>query len=346
MEFSKTLINWYLQNKRNLPWRETTNPYHIWLSEIILQQTRVAQGLPYYEAFLNEFPNVKALANADEEQVLKLWQGLGYYSRARNLHFTAKQVANELNGQFPKEYKNLLKLKGVGEYTAAAIASFSYNEPVAVLDGNVFRVLSRYFGIDLDISLPKSKVEFQKLAQSLLPINNAAQFNQAIMEFGALQCVPKSPNCNDCVFNSSCYALQKNEISNFPFKSKKTKVTKRFLNYLILEDANNNIIVEKRIGNGIWQNLFQFPLIEEFEENSIEASMLLVKEFKYNKMQPVEILVYNKNYIKHKLSHQDLHIRFYKLIFNSELKGAESIEKIKQYPFPIVLHNFIETNFS
>lgn len=346
MEFSNTLINWYLQNKRNLPWRDTINPYHIWLSEIILQQTRVAQGLPYYEAFLNEFPNVKSLANANEEQVLKLWQGLGYYSRARNLHFTAKQVAHELKGEFPKDYKNLLNLKGVGEYTAAAIASFSYNEPVAVLDGNVFRVLSRYFGIDLDISLPKTKVEFQKLAQSLLPIDNAAQFNQAIMEFGALQCVPKSPNCDICVFNTSCYALQKNEISNLPFKSKKTKVIKRFLNYLILEDVNNNIIVEKRIGNGIWQNLFQFPLIEEFEEKSIEASMELIKEFKFNEMKPVEILVYNENYIKHKLSHQDLHIRFYKLSFNVELKDAESIEKIKEYPFPIVLHNFIETNFS
>ncbi len=345
MEFSNTLINWYLQNKRSLPWRETTNPYHIWLSEIILQQTRVAQGMPYYEAFLSQFPNIKLLANANEEQILKLWQGLGYYSRARNLHFTAKQITNELKGEFPKEYKELLKLKGVGEYTAAAIASFSYNEHVAVLDGNVFRVLSRYFGIDLDISQPKTKIEFQKLAQSLLPINNAATFNQAIMEFGALQCVPKSPNCNDCIFNSSCYALQKNKISDLPFKSKKVKVTKRFLNYLILEDLNNNIIVEKRTDKGIWQNLFQFPLIEEFEEKSSNASMELIESFRFNNKQPKEIVVINEDYIKHKLSHQDLHIRFYKLSFNSELKGAESIEKIKEYPFPIVLHNFIETNF-
>lgn len=346
MEFSNVLINWYLQNKRNLPWRETTNPYHIWLSEIILQQTRVAQGMPYYEAFLAEFSSVKSLANANEEQVLKLWQGLGYYSRARNLHFTAKQITNELKGEFPKEYKELLKLKGVGEYTAAAIASFSYNEPVAVLDGNVFRVLSRYFGIDLDISLPKTKTEFQKLAQSLLPINNPATFNQAIMEFGALQCVPKSPNCNDCIFNSSCYALQKNEVSNLPFKSKKVKVTKRFLNYLIIEDLNNNIVVEKRIEKGIWQNLFQFPLIEEFEEKSSNASMEIIKKFTFKNKQAKEVTVINEEYIKHKLSHQDLHIRFYKLSFDCELKGAESIEKIKEYPFPIVLHNFIETNFS
>lgn len=346
MEFSNVLINWYLQNKRNLPWRKTTNPYHIWLSEIILQQTRVAQGMPYYEAFLEQFPNIKLLANANEEQVLKVWQGLGYYSRARNLHFTAKQITNELNGEFPKEYKELLKLKGVGEYTAAAIASFSYNEPIAVVDGNVFRVLSRYFGIELDISQSKTKVEFQKLAQSILPLNNPATFNQAIMEFGALQCVPKGPNCNDCIFNSSCYALQKNKVADLPFKSKKIKVTKRFLNYLILEDINNNIIVEKRTNKGIWQNLFQFPLIEEFEEKSSNASMKLIKKFIFNKKQPNEIIVINEEYIKHKLSHQDLHIRFYKLSFDCELKDAESIEKIKEYPFPIVLHNFIETNFS
>ncbi|WP_320816221.1 A/G-specific adenine glycosylase [Flavobacterium sp.] len=345
MQFSNVLINWYLQNKRNLPWRETKNPYYIWLSEIILQQTRVAQGLPYYETFLIEFPNVKVLANANEEQVLKLWQGLGYYSRARNLHFTAKYVTSELNGEFPKDYKGLLKLRGIGEYTAAAIASFSYNEPVAVLDGNVFRVLSRYFGVDLDISQPKTKIEFQKLAQSLLPVNNAAEFNQAIMEFGALQCVPKSPNCYDCIFNTSCYALQKNEVSNLPFKSKKTKVTKRFLNYLILQDSNKKIIVEKRVGKGIWRNLFQFPLIEEFEEKSSDTSMELIKAFRFNDIKPIEILMLNENYIKHKLSHQDLHIRFFKLSFNGELKGAESIEKIKEYPFPIVLHNFIETNF-
>ncbi len=345
MEFSNILINWYLQNKRSLPWRETTNPYRIWLSEIILQQTRVAQGLPYYEAFLKKFPNVKTLAEANEEDVLKLWQGLGYYSRARNLHFTAKQISNELNGEFPKEYKKLLKLKGVGEYTAAAIASFSYNEPVAVLDGNVFRVLSRYFGIDLDISQSKTKIEFQKLAQSLLPTSSPANFNQAIMEFGALQCVPKKPNCNECVLNSSCYALQRNEISNLPFKSKKTKFTKRYLNYLILEDVNGNIIVEKRVEKGIWQNLFQFPLLEDFEEKSISTTLKSINNYAFNNEKPSKIIALNKEYIKHKLSHQDLHIRFYKLNFDCELNGAENIEKIKQYPFPIVLHNFIETNF-
>ena len=345
MKFSNVLIKWYLQNKRSLPWRETRDPYHIWLSEIILQQTRVAQGLPYYEAFLKQFPHVKALAKTNEEEILKLWQGLGYYSRARNLHFTAKQISEELNGEFPKDYKGLLKLKGVGEYTAAAIASFSYKEPVAVLDGNVFRVLSRYFGIDLDISQSKTKSEFQKLAQSLLPKNKADVFNQAIMEFGALQCVPKNPNCNDCVFNSSCFALQKNAVGNLPFKSKRTKNRKRFLNYLILEDLKQNIIVEKRTGNDIWRNLFQFPLIEEFEERNSNITMEFISNFKFNDKQPIKFQVLNEAYIKHKLSHQDLHIRFYKLSFDCELKGAESVEKIKEYPFPIVLYNFIETNF-
>ena len=197
MEFSNSLINWYLQNKRDLPWRNTVNPYPIWLSEIMLQQTRVAQGLPYFMAFMEAFPTVFDLANAEEEQVLKLWQGLGYYSRARNLHATAKFIATSLNGNFPSNYKELLQLKGIGEYTAAAIASFAYNEPVAVVDGNVFRVLSRYFNVDSDISDGKTKKEFQILAQELLPKNNAALFNQAIMEFGALQCVPKNPNCEN-----------------------------------------------------------------------------------------------------------------------------------------------------
>src|SRR6478736_6120726 len=204
MEFYNILIQWYLQNKRDLPWRKTDNPYLIWLSEIMLQQTRVAQGTPYFLSFTTAFPTVFDLANADEEQVLKLWQGLGYYSRARNLHKTAQYVANELSGKFPDNYIDLLKLKGVGEYTAAAIASFSYNEPVPVVDGNVLRVLSRYFEVETDIAAASAKKEFSALAFELMPKDNPAIFNQAIMEFGALQCVPKSPNCGICVFNTSC----------------------------------------------------------------------------------------------------------------------------------------------
>ena len=208
MIFSNSLINWYLNNKRDLPWRNTDNPYNIWLSEIMLQQTRVAQGLPYYLDFITTFPTVFDLAKAPEEKVLKHWQGLGYYSRARNLHYTAKYVANELKGEFPNNYKDLLKLKGIGEYTAAAIASFSHNEAVPVVDGNVFRVLSRYFDIETDISLATAKKEFSELALELMPKNDPATFNQAIMEFGALQCVPKNPDCQNCIFNSSYFFLR------------------------------------------------------------------------------------------------------------------------------------------
>jgi len=194
MNFSKSLIQWYLQNKRDLPWRNTIDPYFIWLSEIMLQQTRVAQGLPYFLRFTEAFPTVFDLAKADEEQVLKLWQGLGYYSRARNLHKTAQQVAFEFNGKFPANYAELLKLKGIGEYTAAAIASFAYNESVPVVDGNVYRVLSRYFEVETDIASSGAKKEFTQLAAELLPAGEANLFNQAIMEFGALQCVPKNPD--------------------------------------------------------------------------------------------------------------------------------------------------------
>lgn len=229
MIFYKTLIKWYLQNKRDLPWRKTIDPYPIWLSEIMLQQTRVAQGTPYFLSFTTNFPTVFDLANANEEQVLKLWQGLGYYSRARNLHKTAQTVANEMGGIFPNNYKDLLKLKGVGEYTAAAIASFSYNECVPVVDGNVFRVLSRYFDIKTDIAQASAKKEFSSLAFELMPKDNPAQFNQAIMEFGALQCVPKSPNCSICVFNDSCLALQKGIVDQLPVKSKKLKSAKSLL---------------------------------------------------------------------------------------------------------------------
>ena len=229
MHFTNLLIQWYLQNKRDLPWRKTTNPYPIWLSEIMLQQTRVAQGLPYFLSFTEAFPTVRDLADAEEEQVLKLWQGLGYYSRARNLHATAKQVAYEMGGVFPGTYKELLTLKGVGEYTAAAIASIAYGEPVPVVDGNVFRVLSRYFDVETDIASPAAKKEFKELAAALLPKEQASLFNQAMMEFGALQCVPRNPDCGSCVFNDSCAALQKKKVDSLPVKLKKTKVVMQAL---------------------------------------------------------------------------------------------------------------------
>ena len=345
MEFSNSLIHWYLQNKRDLPWRNTTNPYLIWLSEIMLQQTRVAQGLPYFLAFTEAFPTVFDLAKADEEQVLKLWQGLGYYSRARNLHATAKYIAMELNGNFPENYKNLLQLKGVGEYTAAAIASFSYNEPVAVVDGNVFRVLSRYFNIDSDISDGKTKKEFQNLAQEVLPLDNPALYNQAIMEFGALQCVPKNPNCEDCIFSSSCGALQQKRVAKLPVKSKKTKVSNKFFNYLVLKDVTGNFVVKKREGKGIWENLYEFPLIETEELVSELDFMNQLAEMDFFDQKPNEIFVLHPQIIQHKLSHQNLYIRFFQLNFDVKLPDSKLLTEIEKLPFPIVIHNFMASNY-
>jgi A/G-specific adenine glycosylase len=344
MEFSNSLVKWYLLNKRDLPWRNTVNPYPIWLSEIMLQQTRVAQGLPYYMAFMEAFPTVFDLANAEEDQVLKLWQGLGYYSRARNLHATAKHIATNLNGNFPPNYDQLLQLKGVGEYTAAAIASFAYNEPVAVVDGNVFRVLSRYFNMDNDISDGKTKKEFQILAQQLLPNDKAALFNQAIMEFGALQCVPKNPDCANCIFASSCAGLQHKKVNILPVKSKKTKVTNKFFNYLILKDIQGNFVVQKREGKGIWENLYEFTLIETPEMSNEIDFMNQLKATKFYNQFPAEISLLNTEVIQHKLSHQNLHILFYILNFNQKIKEAKSLSEIQKLPFPIVIHNFMQTH--
>jgi A/G-specific adenine glycosylase len=346
MIFSKQLIKWYLQNKRDLPWRETQNPYLIWLSEIMLQQTRVAQGLPYYEAFVSAFPTVFDLANATEEQVLKLWQGLGYYSRARNLHFTAKFVANNLNGNFPQDYKSLLQLKGVGDYTAAAIASFSFGEVIPVVDGNVFRVLSRVFQVETDISNASAKSEFQELALALMPKNNPALFNQAIMEFGALQCVPKSPNCETCVFNSKCLALKNGKVSELPVKTKKTKVTNRFLNYLIFEDEILNTKIQKRTAKGIWHHLYEFPLIETPSDVNLEEIITLSMIQFSNKYEIVSVESLQLTPVKHKLSHQNLSIQFWKIKVKGLLTSGLSFVEIKKYPFPVVIFKFIEQDLS
>ena len=338
-------MQWYLQNKRDLPWRKTVNPYKIWLSEIMLQQTRVAQGTPYFLSFTTAFPTVFDLAAANEEQVLKLWQGLGYYSRARNLHKTAQYVANELSGIFPDNYNDLLKLKGVGEYTAAAIASFSYNEAVPVVDGNVFRVLSRYFDVETDIAAASAKKEFAALAFELMPKHNPGVFNQAIMEFGALQCVPKSPNCGICIFNTSCAALQKKKVDQLPVKSKKLKVRNRFFNYLVVSDDNENTIIQKRIAKGIWHNLYEFPLIEteRVEDFDCIANLIQSDFFKGNEI--VGISESNPETIIHKLSHQHLHIKFWKVKVNGTIKNAINSDTLKTFPFPIVIHNFIEKDF-
>jgi len=343
MTFSQKLISWYSEHKRELPWRNTKDPYKIWLSEVILQQTRVAQGLPYYENFINTFPTVFDLAKADEQQVLKIWQGLGYYSRARNLHHTAQYVSEKCNGEFPKTYNELIKLKGVGSYTAAAIASFSYEEPVAVVDGNVFRVLSRYFGVETDISSSQAKKEFQQLANEVLDKNQPSVFNQAIMEFGALQCVPKSPNCEICTFNTSCFALQKNKVEQLPVKLKKTKVTQRFLHYLVLLDENQNTIINKRIQSGIWKNLYEFPLLEVDSKTDLEIISQKIADLYEDQYLIQDISIFNQKEIIHKLSHQQLHISFWRIEVKNNLKNSIALSEISDYPFPIVIYNFISS---
>jgi A/G-specific adenine glycosylase len=346
MDFTNLLIEWYLQNKRDLPWRNTTNPYPIWLSEIILQQTRVAQGMPYFNAFLKSFPTVKELAIADEQQVLKLWQGLGYYSRARNLHQTAQYIANELDGVFPNSYAGLIQLKGIGEYTAAAIASFAYNEPVPVVDGNVFRVVSRYFGIESDISTGKTKKEFTALAAELLSKEQPALFNQAIMEFGAMHCTPKNPDCENCIFNSSCVALQKGLVGQLPFKSKKIKIRKRYFNYIVLQDKKGNTKIQQRTDKGIWHNLYEFPLFETTQEEGFETIAPLIKNDTDFGDSVVSIQEANPISLIHKLSHQHLYIKFWKVTVNNTLTDGVYPEQLRTFPFPIVIHNFIEEDAS
>lgn len=346
MLFSNSLIHWYLNNKRDLPWRNTNNPYNIWLSEIMLQQTRVAQGMPYYLDFITTFPTVFDLANSPEEKVLKHWQGLGYYSRARNLHFTAQYVANELKGEFPNNYKELLKLKGIGEYTAAAIASFSFNEVVPVVDGNVFRVLSRYFDIETDISLASAKKEFSELALELMPKNDPATFNQAMMEFGALQCVPKNPDCSNCIFNNSCAALQKKKVQNLPVKLKKTKISYRFFNYIVFEDNQLNTLIQKRDQKGIWHNLYEFPLIETERELDLDEASELISNKYQSEYEITRISNWNTKGQIHKLSHQHLNINFWKVKVKGEILGALNGETIKEFPFPKVIFNFIEEEYN
>jgi len=334
--FSLILIKWYNLNKRNLPWRNTNDPYKIWISEIILQQTRVEQGLPYYNKFILNFPNIFKLSQAKEDKVLKLWQGLGYYSRARNLHFTSKYITEKLNGEFPKNYDGLIKLKGIGKYTASAISSFAYNEKKAVLDGNVFRVLSRYFGVFDPIDSTLGLKLFEEISFKNLPIKNIDTYNQSIMEFGALQCKPASPNCKLCPLNINCWAFLNNKISNLPVKNKKIIKKERFFNFIVL--ANEKFVfIEKRIKNDIWKNLYQFPLFEDSDLNFKPAKDLVKNG-----------VLLKKTKIKHILTHQRLNVVFWhynvnKLGKNKKYKIIE-IKKIDQYPVPKIVENYIAEN--
>lgn len=259
--FAQRLLAWRETHPRTLPWKAHPDAYTIWLSEIILQQTRVEQGLPYFERFREKYPTVEALAHAPEDDVMKLWEGLGYYSRARNLHGTAKMVASELGGRFPETFEGLLQLKGVGAYTAAAIASFAYNLPHAVLDGNVFRVLSRYLGIELPVDSTEGKKLFARRAQELLDKEEPAAYNQAIMDFGATWCTPRKPQCSDCPMSPDCQAFQQGLVEQLPVKSKKLEKKDRFFHYLVLR-VNDQTLVRKRTEQDIWQQLYEFPMIE------------------------------------------------------------------------------------
>ena len=341
-KFSNTLITWYLINQRDLPWRSSKNPYLIWLSEIILQQTRIAQGTSYYEKFVNEFVDIFALAKADERHILKLWQGLGYYSRARNLHATAKIIVAKYQGQFPETYAELISLKGVGDYTASAIASIAFDQPHAVVDGNVYRVLSRVFGISTPINESKGIKEFKLLAQKLLHTEDPGTYNQALMEFGALVCTPKNPKCDSCIFNDSCYALQKRTIDKLPVKLKKLKVKKRYFNYLVIDDNGESTIVKQRQQKDIWMNLFEFPLYEteQILEDESELEHVICKDLMIEGTYSIK--KYNEFPILHKLTHQTLYASFWIVKPKGRFKNPVAWEDLKQMALPVLLQNFVD----
>lgn len=343
-DFGNKIISWYQVNKRDLPWRNTDNPYYIWLSEIILQQTRVEQGLPYYLKFIENFPTINDLANAGQDEVLRNWQGLGYYSRGRNLHFTAKQIMKDYGGKFPTSFNDLIKLKGVGVYTASAVSSFCSNEPRAVVDGNVYRVLARYFGIESDISSTVVQKEFQLLANDLLNKQNAALHNQSLMEFGALQCVPKNPNCSRCPLVNSCVAFAQNKVDLLPQKVKKVKNRSRYFYYLIITDGIRTLIQKRRKGD-IWEGLYEFPLLEFSEEadekvilNSTQFNKLVDKK----KYQVSEISLTHR----HKLTHQTIYCRFFKILMKN-LTNIHDFEIVSwkaldTYPKPALIQKYYQ----
>jgi A/G-specific adenine glycosylase len=340
-EIQSVIIEWYYEYKRDLPWRRTQNPYYIWLSEVILQQTRVVQGRSYYEKFVEKYPKIQDLAAATEQDVLTTWQGLGYYSRARNLHTTAKIVTHEYSGIFPNSYEKILQLKGIGEYTAAAIASFAFDKAHAVVDGNVFRVLSRVFNIETPIDSTEGKKQFTYLANELLAKNQPALFNQAIMEFGALQCVPSNPNCQICPLLIHCEAYKNNRVSLLPIKKGKTKIRKRYFLYCVkVNTTNETILLRKKTENDIWKNMFEFPKIE-FE--SIEK----MNEYCLTNKDSIDRIFSS---YKHILSHQHLHAQF---IMSSNRKDFMCdnvieipINDLINYPLPRLIDRFLEENLS
>jgi len=342
-KFVQKLMKWNKEsNARKMPWKGEKDPYKIWVSEIILQQTRVDQGLKYYENFIKTFPTVEAIARAPTGKVFKLWEGLGYYSRCRNLIDTAKFISKNLNGVFPKTYPSILQLKGVGPYTASAIASFAYNLPHAVLDGNVFRVLARVFDMEIVIDSSEGKKYFSELAQTILPMQKAGEYNQAIMDFGAVICKPY-PECKTCFFNSYCKAYLKGKQDLLPIKTKKIKIKERWLNYFIVRYMNH-VLIRKRSSNDIWQQLFEFVLIETDKFYDQEKLLVLFRK-QYNISEYHNTLLHAT---RQKLSHQVINFSFHEIV----LKNKQSIvgftwvklHDLKKYAFPKSLQELVGKN--
>ncbi len=341
--FQGYIYRWYNRNRRDLPWRNTRNPYKIWISEIILQQTRVAQGTNYYIRFIEAFPTLVALAKANEDDVLKMWQGLGYYSRARNIHATAKIIVESYNSVFPGTYTDIIGLKGIGPYTAAAIASIAFNLAYPTVDGNIYRLLSRYFGITSPIDTTNGKKQFYELAKNLLNKEDPGMHNQAFMEFGALQCTPKSPDCHNCPLCETCSAFQNNSIEQLPVKSKKTNQRKRFFYYYLIE-SGDSIFIEKRITDDIWKNLYQLPLYESDDELSDKELLAKTISFIKNKTYNIKTITASK---KHILSHQVIHARLIHAEVNANVNITKSLIRVNKkdifkFAVPRLIEQFFE----
>lgn len=345
--FTEKIIDWYKENKRELPWRETKNPYQIWLVEIILQQTRIEQGIEYFYKFIEKYPSVYELAKANEDELLILWQGLGYYTRDRNLLTTAKTIAHEYNGKFPNNKKELLKLKGIGDYTASAIASFAFNKPEVVMDGNIMRFIARYMGINEEINSSKGKKILGSILEELIDKQNPGLFNQAVMEFGAIYCKPGIPNCESCIFHSECRAFEVNEVKVIPKKTKKTKQKQRYFYFLIVKDhGNKTILLQKRLENDIWKNLYQFPLIETNKKTSIQElakaniwkNLLGTKDYRIEKIS---------SQMAHQLTHQKIMATFVHLSIKGGLEKNVryfpiNIQKLDNYALPRLIDRYLE----
>lgn len=340
--FSETLLLWYHEHKRDLPWRGEKDPYKIWISEIILQQTRVNQGWNYYLRFIEKFPTIEALANAPNEEVMRVWQGLGYYSRARNIHTAAIQIVTQYNGIFPQQYDQIITLKGIGPYTAAAISAIAFDQPHFAIDGNVLRVMSRIYGVFDDIASPIAKKQIQQIGSQLIIGVPAADFTQALMEFGAIHCTPKNPNCPECPFHHSCYALLNQVVDKLPVKANKVKVVTRYLHFFIITHQNQ-IVIEKREGNDIWKNLYQFPMVESFTADSFPSQELL-SQIGITKQHKVTLISTQK----HKLTHQLLMISFYNVDAPIQVSQSNQLwvhkNSLTDKAFPIVLARFIKDN--